>query len=230
MGFDVVHLNLHKTFSTPHGGGGPGAGPVGVKERLRPFLPVPYVEAGAAKAVRACRSTGRRRIGRVALSRATSACCCAPTRTCATAARDGLPQVGKHAVLNAAYVLKRLAKTYRRPMAAPCMHEFILQPTDEMLAKGVRTLHIAKRLIDYGYHPPTIYFPLVVKEAMMIEPTETREQSDAGRFLRGDGEDRGRGAGDAGSGASTRRTPRRWAEWTRRRRRRDLDLRFCGCE
>jgi glycine dehydrogenase subunit 2 len=167
MGFDVVHLNLHKTFSTPHGGGGPGAGPVGVKERLREFLPVPYIKkTGDTYSVA---SDKPKTIGRVSSFQGNANVLVRAYTYMRHHGSDGLPQVGKNAVLNAAYVFQRLAKTYKRPLASPCMHEFILQPTDEMLAKGVRTLHIAKRLIDYGYHPPTIYFPLVVKEALMIE-------------------------------------------------------------
>jgi glycine dehydrogenase subunit 2 len=95
---------------------------------------------------------------------------------------EGLPDVARHAVLNAAYLLARLQKTYRRASPEPCLHEFVITPTDAMLAKGVRTLHIAKRLMDYGFHPPTIYFPLVVKEAMMVEPTETESKATLDRF------------------------------------------------
>ena len=178
MGFDVVHLNLHKTFSTPHGGGGPGAGPVGVKERLRPFLPVPYViksgEKRYSKAGIRCRP---KTIGRISTFQGNANVLVRAFTYMSHHGADGLPEVGKNAVLNAAYVLQRLSKTYRRAMPSPCMHEFILQPTDAMLKNGVRTLHIAKRLIDYGYHPPTIYFPLVVKEALMIEPTETESKA-----------------------------------------------------
>ena len=191
MGFDVVHLNLHKTFSTPHGGGGPGAGPVGVKERLRPFLPVPYVKkrntptpVGRSQSSSAYELAFDRpqSIGRICSFQGNANVLVRAFTYMRHHGSDGLPQVGKNAVLNAAYVFQRLAKTYKRPLAAPCMHEFILQPTDEMLAKGVRTLHIAKRLIDYGYHPPTIYFPLVVKEALMIEPTETESKRTLDNF------------------------------------------------
>ena len=180
MGFDVVHLNLHKTFSTPHGGGGPGAGPVGVKERLRPFLPVPYVKMSGDNFELA--SDRPKSIGRVSTFQGNANVLVRAYTYMRHHGSDGLPQVGKNAVLNAAYLLQRLSKTYRRPMASPCMHEFILQPTEEMLAKGVRTLHIAKRLIDYGFHPPTIYFPLVVKEALMIEPTETESKATLDKF------------------------------------------------
>ncbi len=180
MGFDVVHLNLHKTFSTPHGGGGPGAGPVGVKERLRQFLPVPYVKKSGAQFELAYDKPAS--IGRVSTFHGNANVLVRAYTYMRHHGSDGLPEIGKNAVLNAAYVFQRLSKTYRRPMASPCMHEFIIQPTDEMLKKGVRTLHIAKRLIDYGFHPPTIYFPLVVKEAMMIEPTETESKATLDKF------------------------------------------------
>ena len=180
MGFDVVHLNLHKTFSTPHGGGGPGAGPVGVKERLRPFLPVPFVKKNGAQ-FELCFDKPET-IGRVSTFQGNSNVHVRAYTYMRHHGTDGLPEIGKNAVLNAAYVFQRLAKTYARPMAAPCMHEFIIQPTEAMLKKGVRTLHIAKRLIDYGFHPPTIYFPLVVKEAMMIEPTETESKATLDKF------------------------------------------------
>ena len=180
MGFDVVHLNLHKTISTPHGGGGPGAGPVGVKERLRRFLPVPYVKKDAGNYSLA--SDRPDTIGRISTFQGNANVLVRAYTYMRHHGTDGLPQIGKNAVLNAAYVFQRLAKTYRRAMAAPCMHEFIIQPTDEMLKKGVRTLHIAKRLIDYGFHPPTIYFPLVVKEALMIEPTESESKATLDKF------------------------------------------------
>jgi len=181
MGFDVVHMNLHKTFSTPHGGGGPGAGPVGCKKHLSAFLPVPFVrKEGNAYSLSEDRP---KTIGRVGCFYGNSNVYVRAYTYYRTYGQDGLPEVGKHAVLNAAYVLARLQKTFTRPLKNPCMHEFILQPTKEMLEKGVRTLHIAKRLIDYGYHPPTIYFPLVVSEAMMIEPTETESKATLDAFI-----------------------------------------------
>ncbi|MFH0939989.1 MAG: aminomethyl-transferring glycine dehydrogenase subunit GcvPB [Planctomycetota bacterium] len=184
MGFDVVHLNLHKTFSTPHGGGGPGAGPVGVKERLRPFLPVPYVKKiGEAPAAQFELASDRpQTIGRVSTFQGNVNILLRAYTYIRHCGGDGLPQVGRYATLNAAYMLNRLSKTYNRPMKSPCMHEFVLTPTEAMLAKGVRTLHIAKRLIDYGYHPPTIYFPMVLHEAIMIEPTETESKTTLDHF------------------------------------------------
>jgi len=181
MGFDVVHMNLHKTFSTPHGGGGPGAGPVGVKKHLAEFLPVPFVKKTGDHYDMS--SDRPKSIGRVGAFYGNSNVYVRAYTYFRTYGKEGLPEVGKHAVLNAAYVLSQLQDTYTRPLRHPCMHEFILQPTKEMLAKGVRTLHIAKRLIDYGYHPPTIYFPLVVSEAMMIEPTETESKATLDKFV-----------------------------------------------
>ncbi|HLX62633.1 MAG TPA: aminomethyl-transferring glycine dehydrogenase subunit GcvPB [Planctomycetota bacterium] len=227
MGFDVVHLNLHKTFSTPHGGGGPGAGPVGVKQRLRPFLPVPYVKKIGDTFELA--SDRPETIGRVSTFQGNANVLVRAYTYMRHHGSDGLPEVGKNAVLNAAYVLQRLAKTYRRPMASPCMHEFILQPTEEMLAKGVRTLHIAKRLIDYGFHPPTIYFPLVVKEALMIEPTETESKATLDKFCE---------AMEAIAKEALEKpelvigAPHTTVvgKVDETKAAKDLDLRFCGCE
>jgi glycine dehydrogenase subunit 2 len=227
MGFDVVHLNLHKTFSTPHGGGGPGAGPVGVKERLRPFLPVPFVKrAGKGYELSEDRP---KTIGRVSSFQGNVGVLLRAYTYMRRLGSDGLPQAGKHAVLNAAYVLKRLEKTYKRPMQSPCMHEFVLQPTEEMLAKGVRTLHIAKRLIDYGYHPPTIYFPLVLKEAIMIEPTETESKGTLDAFC----EVMEKIAAEALATPelvinAPHTAPVGRVDETKAAK--DLDLRFCGCD
>ena len=227
MGFDVVHLNLHKTFSTPHGGGGPGAGPVGVKEHLRPFLPVPFVKRVGERFELSCeRPQSIGRVGSFQGNVGTLVRAYAYMRHCGS---NGLPEVGRHAVLNAAYLLKRLENTYRRPLQAPCMHEFVLQPTEAMLAKGVRTLHIAKRLIDYGYHPPTIYFPLVLKEAMMIEPTESESKATLDAFCEAMEKIAEEALAtpelvlNAPSTAPVGRVDETRAA-------RDLDLRFCGCE
>jgi glycine dehydrogenase subunit 2 len=227
MGFDVVHLNLHKTFSTPHGGGGPGAGPVGVKERLRAYLPVPFVKKDGDEY--SLSSDRPQSIGRVASFQGNANVLVRAFTYMRHHGSDGLPEVGKNAVFNAAYVLSRLQKTYRRPLASPCMHEFILQPTEEMLAKGVRTLHIAKRLIDYGYHPPTIYFPLVVKEAMMIEPTETESKATLDAFC----EAMEKIAKEAIETPelvinAPHTTPVGKVDETKAAK--DLDLRFCACE
>ncbi len=227
MGFDVVHLNLHKTFSTPHGGGGPGAGPVGVKERLRPFLPVPFVKKNGSKFA-LCEDKPQT-IGRVSTFQGNANVLVRAYTYMRHHGTDGLPEIGKNAVLNAAYVFQRLAKTYARPMASPCMHEFIIQPTEEMLKKGVRTLHIAKRLIDFGFHPPTIYFPLVVKEAMMIEPTETESKATLDKFCEAM-EAIAKEAIDTPElviGAPHTTVVGKVDETKAAK---DLDLRFCGCD
>jgi glycine dehydrogenase subunit 2 len=170
MGVDLLHMNLHKTFSTPHGGGGPGAGPVGVKNLLREYLPGPRIlkrADGYALVEELPKSVGRVRsfFGNFGvLVRAYA--------YIVSLGADGLEEVSRMALLNANYIRRRLEKFYAIAFEEPCMHECIF--TDRLQQKnGVSTLDIAKRLLDYGYHPPTIYFPLVVHGALMIEPTET---------------------------------------------------------
>jgi len=179
FGIDMMHLNLHKTFSTPHGGGGPGAGPICVSGELGPYLPVPRIveeEEGFRLSEEAPKSIGRLRGWHgnfLVLLRAY-----AYVRRLGA---EGLRRVAEHAVLNANYLRVRMRDTWRVPFDRTCMHEFVARPRKEMLERGVRTLDVAKRLIDLGFHPPTVYFPLVVPEALMIEPTETeaRETLDA---------------------------------------------------
>ncbi len=171
MGFDVVHLNLHKTFSTPHGGGGPGSGPVGVKESLAPFLPKPVVKRKADNTF----SLDYDRplsIGRVRAFYANFSMLVRAYAYIRGLGGEGLKQAALNAVLNANYLMKVLKEYYHIPYDRTCMHEFIITPK-HLKSYGIHTLDIAKRLLDYGYHPPTIYFPLIVEEAMMIEPTET---------------------------------------------------------
>ena len=173
-GFDVMHFNVHKTFSTPHGGGGPGAGPVGVRAELAPYLPEPLVlrePDGTFRLERAGErptSIGRMRsfVGNVGILVRAYAYIRAH-------GPDGLREVSEDAVLAANYLKHRLAGTYAVPFARPCMHEFVASASALKAETGVRTLDVAKRLIDKGVHPPTIYFPLTVEEAMLIEPTET---------------------------------------------------------
>lgn len=167
MGFDVVHLNLHKTFTTPHGGGGPGTGPVGVKAHLRDFLPVPLIRRSGEGYEFNCdvpQSIGRMRscYGNFGnLVRAYT--------YIRALGREGLKRVSEMAVLNANYLRVRLKEAgYRITFDRTNMHEFVAQPPD-----GVRTLDLAKAMLDFGVHPMTVYFPLIVREAMMIEPTET---------------------------------------------------------
>ena len=179
MGFDIVHLNLHKTFGTPHGGGGPGAGPVGVKAHLAPYLPVPrVVQRGEALALSEDFPESIGRVGAFAgnvgvLLRAYVYARCL--------GREGIARVGRHAVLAARYLARLLEPHFAQAYDRPCMHEFVARPSAEILSTGVKTLHVAKRLIDMGFHPPTVYFPLIVPEALMVEPTETepRERLDA---------------------------------------------------
>ncbi len=172
MGFDVVHLNVHKTFSTPHGGGGPGAGPVGVKEHLKPFLPKPVVTYCDDSDLYRLDYDRPHSIGKV---RAFSGSFGIFVRTYAyilAYGKTGLSEVSQAAVANANYLKARLKDYYEVPYTSDAMHEFIMT-SKRQREYGVHTMDIAKRLIDFGYHPPTIYFPLIVSEAMMIEPTET---------------------------------------------------------
>lgn len=180
MGFDVVHFNLHKTFTTPHGGGGPGSGPVGVKKDLVPFLPTPVIEKG---------EDGYRlnydlpqSIGRVKGFYGNFGINVRAYAYIRTMGAEGLRQVSENAVLNANYVLKKLEPYYERPFSQMCMHEFVLSGKWQKKL-GVRTLDIAKRLLDFGIHPPTIYFPLIVDECLMIEPTETESKETLDHFI-----------------------------------------------
>ncbi|MHB1652149.1 MAG: aminomethyl-transferring glycine dehydrogenase subunit GcvPB [Desulfitobacteriaceae bacterium] len=171
MGFDVVHLNLHKTFSTPHGGGGPGSGPVGVKEFLAPFLPKPVVlrQDGGAFILDYERPLS---IGRVRAFYANFSVLVKAYAYIRGLGGEGLKAASQNAVLNANFLMSILKEHYYLPFERICMHEFVITPKN-LKSYGVHTLDIAKRLLDYGYHPPTIYFPLIVEEAMMIEPTES---------------------------------------------------------
>ncbi len=181
-GFDVMHLNTHKTFSTPHGGGGPGAGPVGVGEKLVPYLPSPRVIHEPDGTYRLERPGERpTSIGRVrsfvgntgVLVRAY-----AYLRAHGTA----LAEVSNDAVLAANYLKHRLGGSYDIPFDRPCKHEFVASAATIRRRTGIRTIDIAKRLIDFGFHPPTVYFPLTVEEAMLIEPTETESKETIDAF------------------------------------------------
>lgn len=180
MGFDVVHLNLHKTFSTPHGGGGPGAGPVGVKSRLLPYLPVPTVvqtESGTY----AFDSNRPDSIGKVKGFYGNFGVLVRAYSYIRTLGPEGLKKVSEHAVLSANYLMRRLQGAYDLPFDAVCKHEFVLSGKKQK-KQGVRTLDIAKRLLDFGVHPPTIYFPLIVEECLMIEPTESESKETLDAF------------------------------------------------
>jgi glycine dehydrogenase subunit 2 len=190
MGFDIVHMNLHKTFAVPHGGGGPGAGPVAVSERLAPYLPGPRPVRG--------RDGWRwehpeRSIGRVhswhgntlALARAWS--------YILANGGDGLRRVADAAVLNANWLRARLRQAYDLPYDRPCMHEFVVSAAGVKKRTGIKALDVAKRLLEEGFHAPTVYFPLIVEEALMVEPTETESpqtlEALADAFLRIAGDD-----------------------------------------
>ena len=180
MGVDVIHLNLHKTFSTPHGGGGPGCGPCCCTKELEPFLPVPRIvksETGYS-----LDSNYPQSIGRVKAFFGNYGMMLRALAYIQTHGHDGLREATEAAVLNSRYVAHGLASDYERPFAQPSMHEVVF--TDKRQSrKGVHTLDIAKRLIDYGFHPMTIYFPLIVQGAMLIEPTESVGRAELDQFV-----------------------------------------------
>ncbi|MCY9509829.1 aminomethyl-transferring glycine dehydrogenase subunit GcvPB [Paenibacillus larvae] len=181
MGFDVVHMNLHKTMSTPHGGGGPGSGPVGVKSRLIPYLPAPIVDK-REDGTFYLNSDFPESIGRVKSFYGNFGILVRAYTYIRTYGPDGLRKVSEYAVLNANYMLKRLAPYFDVPFNRFCKHEFVLSGTRQKKL-GVKTLDMAKRLLDFGYHPPTIYFPLNVEECIMIEPTETESKETLDGFI-----------------------------------------------
>lgn len=183
MGFDVVHLNLHKTFSTPHGGGGPGAGPVGVKESLRQFLPAPVVECGADGYF--LNYEIPHSIGQMRSFYGNFGMLVRAFTYIRALGHEGLVQVAEDAVLNANYLLALLRPNFHVPYDRIPKHEFVISPPKTLKReKGVRTLDIAKRLLDFGVHPPTVYFPLIVDEAMMLEPTETEAKETLDSFAK----------------------------------------------
>ena len=180
MGFDIIHINLHKTFSTPHGGGGPGAGPVGVKKHLMPFLPGPLV----SKTKEGYRwvSPGPRSIGRVKLFHGNIGVILRAYAYLKTLGKEGLRKVSEAAILNANYMKEKLKDTFTVATVGPCMHEFVLS-LKSFGAYGVHAGDVGKRLLDFGFHAPTVHFPLVVSEALMIEPTETEAIETLDRFI-----------------------------------------------
>jgi glycine cleavage system P protein (glycine dehydrogenase) subunit 2 len=179
MGVDVLHINLHKTFSTPHGGGGPGAGPVAVRRFLEDFLPIPrIVETGHEWELK---EDFPRSVGRVRSFFGNFGILVRAFAYMISLGSDGLEDASRMALLNANYLRKRLEGHFHLPYSEPCMHECVF--TDRAQQKyGVHTLDIAKRLLDYGFHPPTVYFPLVVSGALMIEPTETESRETLDSF------------------------------------------------
>jgi glycine dehydrogenase subunit 2 len=179
MGFDIVHLNLHKTFTTPHGGGGPGAGPVGVSKELLKYLPYPVV----------CKKDEKyfldydrpESIGKIMGFYGQFGVLVRAYTYILTMGAKGLKEVSEAAVLNANYLQSILKKHFRLPIDTICKHEFVLTGKDTI--SEIRTIDIAKRLLDYGIHPPTIYFPLIIDEALMIEPTETETLETLDEFI-----------------------------------------------
>lgn len=180
MGFDAVHLNLHKTFTGPHGGGGPGSGPIGVTKELEPFLPKPTVVKKAD--MYTFEYDRPKSIGPVKPYYGNFGIYLRAYTYIRTMGPEGLKKVSEYAVLNANYMMRKLEKEYELPFTQHCKHEFVLSGSRQKKL-GVRTLDIGKRLLDYGYHPPTIYFPLNVEEALMVEPTETESKETLDGFI-----------------------------------------------
>jgi len=211
MGFDIVHMNLHKTFATPHGGGGPGAGPVAVADRLADFLPGPRavrrrVSAGSDGA----RGTGgfgwempARSIGRVHSWHGNALVLARALTYILVHGGDGLRRVAERAVLNANWLRVRLSGVFDVPFDRPCMHEVVLSAATLKKERGVRALDVAKRLLEEGFHSPTVYFPLIVDEALMIEPTETESPQTLAALA----EALQAAAGDADASSAPRTTP-----------------------
>lgn len=181
IGFDVVHLNLHKTFGTPHGGGGPGAGPVGVSEKLVEFLPIPRITKRTDGTL-AVDYHRHKSIGYIAPFYGNFGVILKAYAYILLLGRSGLIEASEHAVLNANYIKERLKDYYELPYDRTCMHECVFSASRQA-ANGVHALDAAKYLIDRGFHPPTIYFPLIVKEALMIEPTESESKETIDAFV-----------------------------------------------
>lgn len=181
MGFDVMHINLHKTFSTPHGGGGPGAGPVGVRKGLEQFLPNPKViknEDGSFGLI----TDSDTALGRISSWLGNYTVFIRALAYILTLGAEGVAEVGPLATLNANYVMHALKDKYLLPIPGPCKHEFVFDGLADK-STGVTTLNVAKRLLDLGFHAPTIYFPLLFHESLMIEPTETESRETLDRFI-----------------------------------------------
>jgi glycine dehydrogenase subunit 2 len=181
LGFDVMHINLHKTFSTPHGGGGPGSGPVCVKNHLAPYLPTPVIEkdADGKYFFKELPET----VGKVRSFWGNFGMHVRAYTYIRVHGAEGLRKISENAVLNANYMMNQLRDTYDVAYDRTCMHEFVLTGKKLKQETGVRTLDVAKRLLDFGYHAPTIYFPLIVEEAIMIEPTETENKTTLDEFI-----------------------------------------------
>ncbi|MFA5447096.1 MAG: aminomethyl-transferring glycine dehydrogenase subunit GcvPB [Sphaerochaeta sp.] len=181
MGFDVIHLNLHKTFATPHGGGGPGSGPVMVNDRLRPYLPTPDIELTDSGYV--YRWDEEDSIGKVSMFWGNFLVALRAYVYILRMGSEGIKAASRHAVLNANYLATKLAARIAIPYGKRCMHEFVVSAKELKERHGITAQDLAKALIDEGYHPPTIYFPLLVEEAMMFEPTESESVESLDRFV-----------------------------------------------
>jgi glycine dehydrogenase subunit 2 len=181
LGFDVMHINLHKTFTTPHGGGGPGSGPVAVKEELAAYLPNPRIVRRESRYY--LENTAKRSIGRIAPFMGNFGMFVRALCYILEMGASGLKKVSELAVLNANYLKKNLRDTFDLPYDAPAMHEVVFSDKKQK-EFDVSTMDMAKRLMDYGIHPPTVYFPLIVKGALMIEPTETENKEALDQFIR----------------------------------------------
>ncbi|MBD5187314.1 MAG: aminomethyl-transferring glycine dehydrogenase subunit GcvPB [Bacteroidales bacterium] len=179
MGFDIMHINLHKTFSTPHGGGGPGSGPVGVAEHLVEFLPNPRVKKAGDKFVV---MNGDNSLGSISTFLGNFGVMMRAYAYILTLGKEGIRNVGPMATLNANYIKESLKDDYLLPIEGVCKHEFVFDGLKDK-STGVTTLNVAKRLLDYGFHAPTIYFPLLFHESMMIEPTETESLETLDEFI-----------------------------------------------
>lgn len=182
MGFDVTHVNLHKTFSTPHGGGGPGSGPVGVSEKLVNFLPEPLVDYDQSSGKYYLKSESNNSIGKIAAFYGNFGIVVRAYVYILSLGGAGLTDCSKNAVLNANYLMEKLKKHYELKYERTCMHEFVLS-ADNLAKYSITALDVAKRLLDLGFHAPTIYFPLIVHEALMIEPTETECKERLDEFI-----------------------------------------------
>jgi len=180
MGFDIMHINLHKTFSTPHGGGGPGSGPVGVKKFLVKYLPKPVIKKGEKEFY--IEDSNDSTIGQISHFYGNFGVIIKAYTYLLTIGKENFSNIGKHSVLNANYIKESLKDLYLLPIKGVCKHEFVF---DGLIDKSdhVTTLDVAKRLLDYDVHPPTIYFPLVIQEALMIEPTETESKVTLDNFI-----------------------------------------------
>jgi glycine dehydrogenase subunit 2 len=183
IGFDVMHFNLHKTFSTPHGGGGPGSGPVGVRADLVKFLPAPMVNRRADGTFFLDSAHGDTSIGRVHSTYGNFAVNLRAFIYIKMLGSKGLKRVSENAIINANYIMRKLEPFYHIPFPVHCMHEFVASGEDFKEKYGVKTIDIAKRLLDKGFHAPTIYFPLIVHEAIMVEPTETESLETLDSFI-----------------------------------------------